>query len=205
MLIKSIAEVLAPAIRAKCFDPNAMLLSNCPCFEEFVVLEGFVLGGDQVNDCKTSSIIREGDKVLFLLRSCDTRWSPHICVDLIPKAQGRDTDVWLGYRDAGGTREYACFAVTFRHIGIKLDPLDGPDLNKLAGAGNGYMFQAVMQLHDGQELNSMSILRGALILVEATCIACDICNQLSAWRGEPEVSVSNVRHESFFVQCPEGH
>jgi len=205
MLIKSIAKVLTPAIRSKCLDPNAMLLSNCPCFKEFVVLEGFVLGGDQVNDCKTSSVVCEGDEVSFLLHSCDAHWSPHVCVDLIPKAQGWDTDVWLGYRDAGGMREYTCFAVTFRHIGIELDPLDGPNLNELVGAGNGYVSQMVMQLHNRQELNSMSILWGALILVEVTCIACNIYDQLSAWRDEPEVSISDVRRESFFVQCPKGH
>ena len=51
----------------------------------------------------------------------------------------------------------------------------------------------------------MSILQGVLILVEATHIACDIHNQLSTQRGELEVSVSDVRRESFFVQCPEGH
>ena len=121
VLIESLTEVFAPMIRAKYLDPSAMLLSDCPSFKELIVLEGFVLCGDQVDGCETGSIIYEGNEILFPLCGCGACWSLHICVDLIPEVQGQDTDARLGYRDAGGMRKDACFAVSFRCIRIKLD------------------------------------------------------------------------------------
>ena len=199
MLIESLTKVLTPAIGAKYLDPSAMLLSDCPSFEELIVLEGFVLCRDQVNGCETSSVIHEGNEISFPLCCYGAHWSPHVCVDLIPKVQGQDTDVRLGYRDAGGTHEDACFAVGFGHVRIKLDPLDSPVLNEFVGACNGYVSKVVVQLHDRQELNSISRLQRALVLVEATCIAYDIHDQLSAWRGKLEVSISDMGHISLFI------
>jgi len=84
VLIESLTKVLTPTIRAKYLDPSAMLLSDCPSFEELIVLEGFVLCGDQVDGCETSSIVSEGDEISFPLCSCGACWSPHICVNLVP-------------------------------------------------------------------------------------------------------------------------
>jgi len=199
VLIESLTEVLAPTIGVKYLDPSAMLLSDCPSFKELIVLEGFVLCGDQVNGCETSSIIHEGDKILFPLHCCSACWSPHIYVDLVPEVQGQDADARLGYRDAGGMHKDACFGVSFGCVGIELDPLDSPILNEFAGTCNGYVSKAAVQLHDRQELDSISRLQRALILVEATCVAYNIHDQLSSWRDELEVSVSNMGCVSLFV------
>ena len=51
--------------------------------------------------------------------------------------------------EASGTGNNAGFAVCvdFRCIGIKLDPMGGPTLDKFAGSGNGDMPKVTMQLH----------------------------------------------------------
>jgi hypothetical protein len=53
MLVESLAEVLTPAIGVQYLDPGAMLLSDCPCFEELVVLKSLIFCGDQVDGYET--------------------------------------------------------------------------------------------------------------------------------------------------------
>jgi hypothetical protein len=55
------------------------------------------------------------------------------------------------------------------------------------------MSQVAVQLHKCHELNGVSRLQRALILVEATHVACNIHDQLSTRRDKLEVSISDVR------------
>jgi hypothetical protein len=89
-------------VRAKYFDPSAVLLSEHPCLEGFVGCKCLIFCPDEENDCEASAVICEEGEVVVSLLCWDGQWAPDIGVNLVPEVLHGYADAWLGYREACG-------------------------------------------------------------------------------------------------------
>ena len=54
VLVESLAKVLTPVVGRQYLDATAVLLCDCPCLKELVLLEDLVFSLEQVDDCEAS-------------------------------------------------------------------------------------------------------------------------------------------------------
>src|SRR6266571_7232833 len=70
-------------------------LSFNPCFEGFISIEGFVLGAEKVQECKSGFVINKDDPVTFPSFRFNRRLPPEVRMDLVRKFLGTITFPFL--------------------------------------------------------------------------------------------------------------
>src|SRR6266508_137433 len=70
-------------------------LSFNPCFEGFISIEGFILGAEKVQECKSGFVINKDDPVMFPSFRFNWRLPPEVGMDLIRKFLGTITFPFL--------------------------------------------------------------------------------------------------------------